>query len=292
MPAPRAYWNGRIVAASKIAIPIDDAGFVWGATVADRARTYGGKLFRLHDHIARFRRSCELCRIPQPVPDGELVSVAERLVEQNLPLVGAGGELILIMFATPGAGHGGPTICLHTIPFSIAPYRQILDQGATLITSTIRHLPTECLPRNAKMRSRLFWWIAEQEVRNIDPNAHALLLDPNGLVTETSSANFLVVRKGTVFTPPRSIVLDGVSLRVVEELCAELGVQFMEMPLVLENCYTADEAMLTSTPIGLAGVSQINGQAIPWPGAVLARLHEAWSRRVGCDIWKSSRADR
>src|SRR5260370_38947242 len=117
MSSPHAYWNGRLVAASEIAIPINDAGFVWGATATDRARTYGGKLFRLPDHIARFRHSCELCRIPQPVPDAELAAIAERLVEQNLPFAGAGGELVLIMFATPGDGLANLTLGLHTVPY-------------------------------------------------------------------------------------------------------------------------------------------------------------------------------
>jgi hypothetical protein len=42
--------------------------------------------------------------------------------------------------------------------------------------------------------------------------------------------------------------------------------------------------MLTGTSFCLAGVSQINGAAIPWPGKVFKRLLEAWSKRAGLDI--------
>jgi branched-chain amino acid aminotransferase len=286
MAEPLAFWNRRLVAASEVTISLDDAGFVWGATVTDRVRTYNGRLFRLADHVARFRRSCEMCRIPQSVADAEIASIAGRLVEHNRTQQSAVAELVLVMFATPGSGRGDATLCLHTVPFSPEPYRILLQNGATLITPTVRHVPPECLPRGAKMRSRLFWWMAEQEVRAVDLNAQALLLDQNGYVTETCIANFAIVQRGSILTPPRSTVLDGVSLRVVEELCGELGIPFEESLLRLEDCYTADEAILTSTPFGVAGVSSIDGRPIPFPGSVLSRLCERWSRMVGCPIWQ------
>src|SRR5262249_50597023 len=161
------------------------------------------KLFRLADHIARFRRSCDLCRIPQPIPDAEITIIAGQLVEHNLPLVGPGGELVLIMFATPGDGRENPTLCLHTTPFSPDHYRNLLERGATLVTPSVRQLPPECIPPAAKVRSRLSWWIAEREVQSVNQDAHALLLDRDGFVTETCNANLAVVRGGAVLTPPR-----------------------------------------------------------------------------------------
>src|SRR5262245_3765473 len=286
MADPLAYWNGRLVPVAELAIPLDDFGFLWGATVVDRARTYNGKLFRLDNHMARFRRSCDLCRVPQPVSDAEVAIIARELVEHNLPLVGAGGELVLIMFATPGDGRGNPTLCLHTAPFSLDPYRKLIESGATLVTPTVRQMPPECIPPAAKVRSRLSWWIAEREVQSVNQDAHALILDRDGYITETSNANFAVVVRGTALTPPRSTVLDGVSLRVVEELCGELGVPFSESRLTPEQCYTADEALVTNTAYGVAGVSSLNDRKISFPGPLLARLRAAWSARVGRDIWQ------
>jgi branched-chain amino acid aminotransferase len=80
--------------------------------------------------------------------------------------------------------------------------------------------------------------------------------------------------------------LDGISLRVVEELCGELGVPFAESPLTPEQCYTADEALVTSTAYGVAGVCEVNARLIPHPGPLLSRLRIAWSGRVGRDIWQ------
>src|SRR5262245_5369308 len=122
-----AYVNGDFLPRRQLAVAVDDAGFVWGATATDRARTFAGRPFRLADHVARFRRSCDLARIPQPVPDDEFTQAAERLVAHNYPLQ---GELSLVMFATPGPPGGPPTLALHTEPIPFARYRSLFTEGA------------------------------------------------------------------------------------------------------------------------------------------------------------------
>src|SRR4051812_27163681 len=237
MPEPLAYLNGRYLPQSQAALTLHDAGFVFGATVTDLARTFRRQPFRLADHIARFRRSCTLCRVPLPPDDAELKEIAERLIDHNAGLLAAGQELALVLFATPGPigyylgqpgspGDGPPTLGLHTFPLPLARYRPLFADGARLVVPPTRHVPAASVDPRAKMRSRMSWWIAEQEAKDIEPGASALLLDADGFVTETAAANVLIVRDGTVLSPPRSCILGGVSLQVVEELCAELGIPF------------------------------------------------------------------
>src|SRR5262245_39107224 len=105
MPDPLAYLNGRYLPSVDPTLSPFAAGFVWGATATDRARTFHGELFRLDDHLARFRRSCEIARVPQPVGDDELASIATNLVAHNYPLA---DELSVVLFATPGPPGGPP----------------------------------------------------------------------------------------------------------------------------------------------------------------------------------------
>ena len=86
-----AFLNGRFVPYEEARLPLHDAGFVFGATVTDLCRTFHHRLFRLPDHVARFRQSCELARISQPVPDQEIAHLAEELaakVNSDLQLQG------------------------------------------------------------------------------------------------------------------------------------------------------------------------------------------------------------
>jgi branched-chain amino acid aminotransferase len=295
MPEPLAYLNGQYVPRKDARLPLHDAGFVFGATVTDLCRTFKHEIFRLSDHLARFRRSCTAAAIPQPLEDHEVVAIAERLVAHNAAQLRPEQDLTLVMFATPGpiahyagydlgAGEAIPTLGMHTSPLSFGRFRPFFQQGARLLIPRTRHVPAESVDRRIKQRSRLHWWLAEQETRQYEPGAVALLLDAEDHVTETAGANLLVVRGGQVLSPPGSAILGGISLQTVRELCSELSISCEERSLTLQDCLTAEEAFLSSTPYCIAGISQIAGTTIPWPGPIFQRLLSAWSARVGVDI--------
>lgn len=278
-----AYLNGNFVAHHQAALSCADRGLNWGAIVTDRCRTYHRRLFRWHDHLVRFRKSCALCAVPQPIGDDRLTEIANVLVDENVKSAAADDEFVVVLLATPGVA--GPTLAITAEPLDGSRYRSIVKTGARLATPRIRHIPNECIPRQAKMRSRMHWWLAEEEVKAGDASASALLLDLDGQVTETATSNIAVVRNGEIWTPPRELVLDGISLRVVEELAQKSGIAFREMELTLDSCYSADEMLVASTPFGVAGVSRLNGKEIDWPGPILQKLHAEWSQLVEMDIW-------
>jgi branched-chain amino acid aminotransferase len=295
MAEPLAYLNGQLLPHSAARLPLHDAGFVFGATVTDLCRTFRHQLYRWPDHLARFRRSCRSIRINPAISDEELTHLAAQLVAHNAALLGPEQDLALVLFATPGpigyyagqdggAGDAPPTLGMHTFPLPFARYRRLFREGAHLVIPTTRHVPAVCVDPRVKQRSRLHWWLAEREAALAEAGANALLLDLDGQVTETAGANFLVVRDGTVLSPPPEAILGGVSLGVVQALCGELGLAFSERRLTIYDCLSADEALLTSTPYCLAGVSRIHGVPIPWPGPVFGKLLSLWSRQVGVDI--------
>jgi branched-chain amino acid aminotransferase len=295
MTEPIAYLNGQFLPQRQAQLALHDGGFVLGATVTDLCRTFNHRLFRWPDHLHRFRQSCALAEISQPIADDDLTAIAQRLVAHNAALLGPGQDLALVVFATPGPigwyvgeptgpGEGPPTLGLHTFPLPFARYAHLFTEGARLVIPAVRQVPSVCVDPRIKQRSRLHWWLADRGSRRYLRGASALLLDTQGWVTETSTANFLIVRGGTVLSPPLSSVLEGVSLQVTRELCAELGIPFREEQLSPADCRGADEALLTSTPYGIAGVRSIDEVELRWPGPLLHRLLEGWSRRVGLDI--------
>jgi len=293
-PAPLAYLHGRLLPQHQAHLTLHDAGFVMGATVTDLCRTFRRRLFRWPDHLARFRQSCRLAAIPLNAGDVELTRLAEELIAHNGALVEAKQELALVLLATPGPigyyfgepggpGDGPATLAMHTFPLPLGRFARWYREGARLVTPAVR-APTLAVDPRIKQRSRMHWWLAQQHVHAVDAAASALLLDEAGQLTETAAANFLLVRGGVVYRPPRGTVLEGVSLRVTEELCRERGIGFEERPLTLADCRDGDEALLTGTSFCLAGVSRINDIPLPWPGPVYQRLLQAWNQLVQIDI--------
>jgi branched-chain amino acid aminotransferase len=295
MTEPLAFCNGRFVPQSQAVLPLNDAGFVLGATVTDLCRTFRQSPYRLDDHLARFRASCTAACIPQPVADRELARLAEELLVHNAPLAGPEGELAVVFLATPGPigyylgdpggpGDGPPTLIVHTFPLPFARYRSLFEQGAALVVPATRHVAASSVDPRIKQRSRLHWWLADRQVRQQQPGANALLLDQEGHLTETAAANFLLVQSGSVISPPRGSILGGISLQVVRELCGQLGIPFAELPLTLADARQADEALLCGTSFCLTGVSSLQGHQYTWPGPVFRRLLGGWSASVGVDI--------
>lgn len=301
MTTPLAYLNGRVQPFAEAALPLHDAGFVSGATVVDNARTFRHKLFRWEDHLARFRRDCAACYVPLTATDEQLTATAKELVAHNAKLLPPGGELQLVTFATPGplgfylgeADNGPPTLGMVTYPLPFARYRRFFTEGITLALVGINPAST-VLPPTVKHRSRMLWHVADHKARKKTGNPAALgiaINGPGGAYTETGVGNFLAVIDGTVTTPPRDSVLDGISLRVTEDVCRAAGVPFAEARVPLSRPLAGTEAMLTGTGFGLAGVRELflwNPEPVrlAWPSPVFRTLLAAWSDLVGVDIAK------
>ena len=294
------YLNGRFMPFEQAGLPLNDAGFVSGATVVDNARTFRHKLFRWSDHLARFRRDCSACFVPLEISDEQITAIAEELVAHNAKLLPPGGELQLVTFATPGtlgvhvgrAKNGPPTVGLVTYPLPFARYLPFFTRGVTLAVVGTHPTDSTLLPPTVKHRSRMAWHVADHlaRARTADPAALGVPLSGRGeSLTETSIGHLLAVVDGVVITPPRPLVLDGISLRVTEELCRAAGIPFSEASLSLSPRLHGSEAMLSGTGFCLAGVRQIapeHGEPIhcEWPGPLFRRLLAAWSDLVGVDI--------
>lgn len=287
MTSPLAYQNGQLVPASQLSILVHDAGFVWGATITDRVRTFNGRLFRLEEHLRRFRKSCASARIPLVETDAQLVAVSERLVDANRD----DGELSVVWIATPGplASFAAtesveptrPTLIAYTLPIDASRAARLQKSGVSLFA-----LPADrAVDPRIKHRSRLAWWITKGKVHERDPDAQPLLLDPHcGYVLETPTSNLLAVMDGQVISPPIGTVLEGVSLGIVKELCGRLGLPFWRDNLEREDLSDASELLVTNTTDCVVGVSRLDGEPVPFPGPVLKSLLDAWSELVGVDL--------
>jgi branched-chain amino acid aminotransferase len=295
---PQVYIWGRFVPASQAHLKIFDLGVIMGATCTDMTRTYNHTPYRLEDHVDRLCRSCKYTEIPPPIDRQEIVRVSRELIEHNASLIEVHEDLGMVHFITPGespiyAGSAGlpadapPTFVIHTFPLPFEKWRHYYTEGCHVVTPSIRHVPPQCVDPKIKCRSRMHWWLADRQTHRVDPKAVSLCLDLEGNVAETAGSNFLIVRDGVVISPSRRNILWGVSLQTVAELCAELGVDFIERDIQTYDVVNADEAFLTSTPYGVAPATRINGIPIGSgqpDGPIFKQLADAWSQRVGLDV--------
>jgi len=283
-----AYANGNWIPVSELSIAVDDVGFLLGATVTERLRTFRGQVFRLAEHLHRLQRSLKIVGLDAASIADELAAAIPEFVAKNANRIAAENDWTINAFVTPGsAGSGRPTVCVHGWPLKFHEWAAYYERGVPVVISDVRQVPDNCWPSDLKCRSRMHYYLADMHAKAQRPGARALLLDQEGYVAESTTANVLIFREHEgLSTPPDENVLVGISLGVVHELAGRLGIPFMRRRITIDELRTADEVMLTSTSICLLPVAECDGQPIGTgrPGPTCRNLLAAWEELVGVDI--------
>ena len=294
MHSSQGYLAGRFMPVSEMAIPVTDAGFSLGTTVTEQLRSFGGRLFQLDQHLLRLQRSLDIVGLKPLESLNQLAEIATNLVSQNYQLLAPGDDLGLSLFVTPGGlprfhngTQGPPCVGMHTFPLPFQLWDQKYLQGQSLVVTEIEEVSPQSWPTELKCRSRMHYYLADLAASRLEPGARAILLDANGHVIEASTANILLYkREKGFFSPPGEVALPGISLRFIQTLAADLGIDWNHRLIVPEEVTQADEIFLTSTPFCLLPVTSFNGNAIHngCPGPLFTQLAQAWSDRIGVDF--------
>ena len=283
--ALQAYLNGRWVEGDALTIPIDDLGFTMGVTVTERLRTFSGKVFRQAAHVARLRRSLEIIGLPVAIAE-EIDAAIGEFMPRNGALLESGDDWSIVAFATPGS-RGTPTVCVHGFPLPFHTWAAQYEMGMSVWVSDVRQVPDNCWPSELKCRSRMHYYLADQQARQRDPQARAILLDQEDFVGEASTANLVIFRRDEgLLTPRYCKVLPGVTVGVVEELAHKLDISFHQRDIALDELKTADEVWLTSTSACVLPVVKCDGERIGsgTPGPIYRQMLAAWSELAGIDV--------
>lgn len=287
----KAYYCGDWIAESELCLPVGDLGVTMGVTATERLRTFGGSLYRLDEHVARLSQSLKTIGLDSTGLAQEVKQAMQRYCELHRSHITVGDDWAVVAFVTPGSG-AGPTVAVHGFPLRFGDWAERYDRGVRLQQSSHRQVPTNCWPAELKCRSRMHYYLADVEARQREAGSLALLLDQEGFVAETTTANLVVYNDRQELQTPRfANVLRGISIDVVEQLAQELRVSFAQADLSPQAVADADEVWITNTSICMQPVVALNGQPIGngKPGPMFERFLKAWGHAVGVDIAEQAR---
>ncbi|QDV70951.1 Branched-chain-amino-acid aminotransferase [Rosistilla carotiformis] len=232
----------------EIVLPLDDLGLFQGVCAVERLRTYGQRVFLLDEYLQRLQRSAATLSIDVSEAIVRLPDVIGELLQRNALSVDTGITLLV----TPGdLQRRAPTVLAHLVPLDFARISRLQREGERLVLTSVVQPAAETVPRQVKHRSRIHYYLAAQQARRIDPAGTAVLLDADGSLTETASANLLLVQEGCIYGAPSERVLPGVTLSVVRQLAKAAGIPWREQPLSASMFEDADEILLTGTGPGI-----------------------------------------
>ncbi len=289
-----AFDSGVFLPAEQLTIPVYDSGYMMGATITDQLRTFGGKLFEVDRHLARLQRSLDILGLDPGLSQQQIADAAVRVSEHNHALLAPGDDLACAILISPGAnaamappGEDRPRVRIHTYPLPFSSWYRNYETGVALSIPAIRQTPANCWPPELKCRSRMHYYLADRQAKEIDPNSRAIMLDQEGFVLEATTANLLFYHESEgIVSPPLEDILHGVSLNVIQRLAKQLSIPFHFRRILPDELGHATEVFLCSTSPCVWPVAKVDGKAVGNLGKeTLARkLLDAWSEFVGINV--------
>jgi branched-chain amino acid aminotransferase len=273
--------DGVLHAPEDAKVSVYDRGFLYGDSVFETIRTYGGEPFTLGEHLARLAQSAARIGIAMPIAAADLAIEVRRAVR-----AARNDESYVRVTITRGKGPPGldpalardPLRVILVEPFTPSP-AALYHDGVRAVTTRIDR-PADAAP-GAKISNYLASLLALQAAKA--QGAHeAILLDARGDVLEGATSNVFVVRDGALITPPEDAgILAGITRAQVIELAGELGVPVHFA--TFSPAIAAQEAFLTSSLRELMPLVAIDAHRLGdgRPGPVTRALHAAFRRRVG-----------
>jgi len=280
------YIDGTWYPKAEAKVSVFDHGLLYGDGVFEGMRSYGGKVFRMQEHLDRLYDSARAIHLTIPMPPDELAAAVYKTLELNHLTDG-----YVRLVVTRGVGDLGlnPYLCpkasIIIIADKIALYpAKLYDEGMEIITaSTVRNHPASINPR-IKSLNYLGSILAKIEGLQAGCN-EALMLNLNGEVAECTADNIFLIKQGRIATPHVNAgILDGITRRAVIELAQQAGIPVAETTLTRHDVYVADECFLTgsaaevipvikvdSRPIGTGQVGPITKQLIAAFKALVAK---------------------
>jgi D-alanine transaminase len=264
-------------------LSVEDRGFVFGDGVYEVWRVIGGQPFELDAHLARLKFGLGELRITPP----DIVE-SDVFANVSMRLLGAAGlergEATIYVEITRGAAprtHQFPIAATRPTVFAVAnrfePPEPLRARGARAITTPdIRWL--RCDIKTIQLLPNV---LAKQTA--VEQGATEAIFIRDGVVTEGSHTNVFGVERGVVRThPANSLILGGVTRRVVVDIARSLGLEVDETPIAGDRIGELDELFLVGTTTDIMPLVRVDERTIGAgaPGPVAKRLHQALRERL------------
>jgi len=294
-PTDTIWLDGELVAWDDAKVHVLTHSLHYGSGVFEGIRAYptpnGVAVFRLTDHVNRLLASAKVLLIDVPFSAADLVAATKEVVRANR--LDQGCYIRPLVFLGYGEMGLNPLPCPVSVAIAAWPWGTYLgDEGVAngvrlKVSSWQRHDPN-AVPTAAKgtgmyVNSSL----AKVEALKAGYD-EAVLLAPDGRVSECTGENIFVVKRGRIITPPTSEsgALGGITQDSVQAIAADLGIEVAHEALVRTDLYTADEAFLTGTAAEVVPIREVDDRVVGdgRPGPITRQIQQTYFAAVRGEV--------
>jgi branched-chain amino acid aminotransferase len=285
IPLSKYVWfDGRFVTLDKAKVPITTHAIHYGTSVFEGIRAYWNQknlfIFRLDEHVKRFRRSGQFYNISLNFSDIQIKDALVGICKKN--------KIKKSCYIRPFYFIGDYGINLHVTekaPTNVAifsfPFGDLFDKnGIAAGVSSWRKFSDMSTPPQAKMGGNyLNSIIATQEAKR-NGYDEAILLDHNGNVSEAPGENIFIVREGQMITPPlSSSALEGITRDAIIKIGKDLDMEVLEKDITRGELNISDEIFLSGTAAEITPIISLDGKKIGngRPGTFTKKMTEEYT---------------
>lgn len=260
--------NGEILPIDDATIPLSNVEYSYGFGVYESIRIANGTVYFLPEHCHRLMKSAEVISLEHNFTAEFVAQSISSLLAKNA------AETCNIKVLLIG-GRSAQAATLYILCLNpLFPNRKLYRNGVTAITYEYeRDFP------QAKTLNMLPSYLAYRQARAAGAY-DALLINRDGNIIEGTRTNFFALKDRTIFTPPESVVLPGVTRHHVLEVARQNNYQLIEQQIPLTSLQEYDDFFLTSTSSKIMPLHSIDAQVIGVPGDELLNLMNLFDKYI------------
>ena len=301
-PQGKIWMDGSFVDWADANVHVLTHSLHYGLAAFEGLRCYKGKsgsaIFKLQEHVDRLFESAHIGMMTIPFEKKQVAEAIVETVRVNKLDACYIRPLVYIGYGAMGVYPGDNPIKLAIAAWKWGSYLgdDALANGMrACVSSFTRHHVNVSMTRGKISGYYVNSILAKREAK-ADGYDEAILLDPEGYVSEGTGENIFIVRKGRLKTTPLTSILEGITRNAVIDLAREQGIVVAEERFTRDEMYIADEVFVTGTAAELTPVREIDNRRIGTgkPGPVTAGLqkrffaivkgedpaHDSWLTRV------------
>jgi branched-chain amino acid aminotransferase len=301
-PSAKIWMDGRFVDWADANVHVLTHSLHYGLAAFEGVRCYKGKtgsaIFKLHEHVDRLFESAHIAMMQIPYDKKQVADAIVETVRVNKLDACYIRPLVYIGYGAMGVYPAENPIKLAIAAWKWGTYLgdEALANGMRArVSSFTRHHVNVSMTRGKISGYYVNSILAKREAKT-DGYDEAILLDPEGYVSEGTGENIFIVRKGRIKTTPLTSILEGITRNAVIELAREQQIAVVEERFTRDEMYIADEVFVTGTAAELTPVREIDNRRIGTgkPGPITLALqkrffsivrgedpaHESWLTRV------------
>jgi para-aminobenzoate synthetase component I len=262
-----AWINGALKPSDQMLIKVSDLGFQYGYGFFETIRFDGLVPCFLEEHMARFNLAWkELFRTE--TPDLSWDKIIHQVIDANKlkDMVAA-----IKIIASWGTRNSPPYD--HTIIVTAKPYIHRLSDatkgGLSLVTYPF---PRQTPLADYKSLNYSYYYLAGKWAREQGAD-EALIMNPKQTISETNSANIIVIKGKSVFSPASPHVLSGIMEEKVLQMLSLWGYTLERKHITVDDLLTADNILITNSLIGAAPIKKIDNIALKDSNDICKKLN-------------------